>query len=224
MSILLIRLIKSIRKRLPPQFRRCGSALIFGFGIALASPHSEAADLIKTVLVTDCENPMQLEVLPGGQILYVERYGTVKLWDPRTKTSAVVTRREVEARSNSSTPPSMGAWESGLLGLAVDSAFSRTHWVYLYYSPSGGHEFRVSRLTLQETPINLSDEKVLLTIPVDMEVCCHYAGGLGFDGQGNLYISTGDNTIPLRIRRVCTHRLSRQPPILRRGSIRGKRK
>ena len=41
----------------------------------------------------------------------------------------------------------------------------------------------------------LSDEKTLLTVPVDLEVCCHYAGGLGFDGQGNLLIATGDNTI-----------------------------
>ena len=158
--------------------------------------HAEAAGLAKTVLVTDCQNPMQLEVLPQGQILYAERFGNVKLWNPATKKSVVVARREVEARPNSSTPAAQGAWESGLLGLAVDPAFSKNHWVYLYYSLRGGHAFNVSRLTLQDAPATLTDEKVLLTIPVDLEVCCHYAGGLGFDGHGNLYISTGDNTIP----------------------------
>lgn len=162
-------------------------------------PHTlpaQSAGLVKSVLVTDCENPMQLEVLPDGQILYVERFGSVKLWNPKSRASLVVARRQVEARPNSSTPPSRGAWESGLLGLAIDPAFPQNHWVYLYYSLSSGHEFRISRLTLQSTPPELSDEKVLLTVPVDLEVCCHYAGGLGFDGDGNLYISTGDNTIP----------------------------
>ena len=88
-----------------------------------------------------------------------------------------------------------GAWESGLLGLAVDPAFERNHWVYVYYSQKEAHEFRLSRLTLGGTPPELSEEKVLLTVPVDIEVCCHYGGGLGFDGQGNLHLSTGDNTV-----------------------------
>jgi cytochrome c len=156
---------------------------------------AEPTALRKTVLVTDCENPMQMEVLADGRILYIERFGNVKLWSPATKTSAVVAQREVEARPNSSTPANGGAWESGLLGLAQDPGFESNHWIYLYYSLKNGHEFRISRLTMSGNPLALSDEKILLTVPVDLEVCCHYAGGLGFDGHGNLYVSTGDNTI-----------------------------
>ena len=193
-------MIISIAKSIHTNFIGCvlrrHLTMVVMAAMALVSPRSEAAGLTKTVLVTDCENPMQLEVLPGGRILYAERFGNVKLWNPETRKSEVVARREVEARPNSSTPPAKGAWESGLLGLAVDPAFARNHWVYLYYSLKGGHAFNVSRLTLQDAPATLADEKVLLTIPVDLEVCCHYAGGLGFDGQGNLYVSTGDNTIP----------------------------
>lgn len=172
------------------------------FGAALATAlvvsttaHADAPALRKNVLVTDCENPMQLEVLTDGRILYAERFGNVKLWDPQTKASTVVARRDVEARPNSSTAPSKGAWEAGMLGLTVDPAFARNHWVYTYYSLKGASEFRLSRFTLAGTPPALADEKILLTVPVDIEVCCHYAGGLGFDGQGNLYLSTGDNTI-----------------------------
>ena len=161
----------------------------------LAHTESTAAGLRKTVLVTDCENPMQVEVLNDGRLLYCERAGKVKLWNPNTRSSAVVWQREVEARPNSSTPPTGGAWEAGLLGITVDPNFERNSWVYLYYSPKSGREFRVSRLTLGGSKAELTDEKPLLTVPVDLEVCCHYAGGLGFDGQGNLLIATGDNTI-----------------------------
>lgn len=163
--------------------------------LALAPTASAAAALQKTVLVTDCENPMQVEVLTDGRLLYAERMGRVKLWNPDTMASSVIWQRDVEARPNSSTPPTGGAWEAGLLGLTVDPAFERNRWVYLYYSPKGGREFQVSRFTFGRSPTALTDEKILLTVPVDLEVCCHYGGGLGFDGAGNLHIATGDNTI-----------------------------
>lgn len=176
-------------------FPRKHPQLLAAIALTSALADATAAGLQKTVLVTDCENPMQVEVLADGRLLYAERMGKVKLWTPNTKTSSVIWQRDVEARPNSSTPATGGAWEAGLLGLAVDPAFERNHWVYLYYSPRAGHEFRVSRLTLGGTPAGLTEEKTLLTIPVDLEVCCHYAGGLGFDAQGNLLIATGDNTI-----------------------------
>ncbi len=177
----------------PAHILRSVSCIAFATSMFLLG--ANAAGLQKTVLVTDCENPMQFEVLADGRILYAERGGRVKLWSPDTQTSSVVWNREVEVRANSSTPATGGAWEAGLLGLAVDPAFDRNHGVYVYYSPRAGHEFRVSRLALAGTPAELTAEKILLTVPVDLEVCCHYAGGLGFDGSGNLYIATGDNTV-----------------------------
>lgn len=174
--------------------RLAGIAIAAAVAVCSLAPVN-AERLRKTVLVTDCENPMQVEVLSGGRLIYAERSGRVKLWNPDTKTSSVVWQREVESRPNSSTPATGGAWEAGLLGLAVDRAFDQNHWVYLYYSPKGGPEFRISRLTLGGSPAGLTDEKTLLTVPVDIDVCCHYAGGLGFDSHGNLYIATGDNTV-----------------------------
>lgn len=180
---------------IPVSLLRRVAILVASAAICCHLAPAHAAGLKKSVLVTDARNPMQVEVLADGRLIYAERGGAVKLWNPATKTSEVVWQRDVEARNNSATPATGGAWEAGLLGLAVDPAFARNAWVYLYYSPRGGKEFHVSRLTLSGSPAKLADEKILLTIPVDLEVCCHYAGGLGFDGHGNLLVATGDNTV-----------------------------
>ena len=33
-------------------------------------------------------------------------------------------------------------------------------------------------------------------MPVDRGICCHVGGNIDFDSQGNLYLSTGDDTNP----------------------------
>jgi len=51
---------------------------------------------------------------------------------------------------------------------------------------------RVSRFTLKND--QLASESVLIEIPRSRQYCCHNGGSLAFDNNGNLFISTGDNT------------------------------
>jgi cytochrome c len=39
-----------------------------------------------------------------------------------------------------------------------------------------------------------SSRKVVLEVPVQREECCHVGGGMLFDKDKNLYLTTGDNT------------------------------
>ena len=81
--------------------------------------------------------------------------------------------------------------------LAADPGFATNRWIYLYWSPAGDvPENRVSRFTLDGDRLDGASEKVVLRVPVQREVCCHEAGSLAFDGDGNLFVSTGDNTNP----------------------------
>jgi cytochrome c len=115
--------------------------------------------------------------------------------------------------------------EEGLQGIAIDPDFSRNHWVYLYYSPpldtpvddpstpevnEGDAPFegteadfarfrgvlRLSRFKLVGDELDLSTEQQIIDVAADRGICCHVGGQIDFDGRGNLFLSTGDDTNP----------------------------
>ena len=44
--------------------------------------------------------------------------------------------------------------------------------------------------------LDLGSEEQILDVPVDRGICCHVGGDIVFDADGNLYLSTGDDTNP----------------------------
>ncbi|GAA4441135.1 hypothetical protein GCM10023188_39290 [Pontibacter saemangeumensis] len=136
------------------------------------------------VLETKLFEPMELAVRPDGKILYIERRGVLRLYEPEKKTSRTIGELDVFHEN-----------EDGLLGLALDPQFGENNWIYLFYSPVGNEPIqRVSRFDLVQDNLILSSEKILLQFPV-LRQCCHSGGALEFAPDGNLYISVGDNTV-----------------------------
>ena len=95
--------------------------------------------------------------------------------------------------------------EDGLLGITLDPHFTENGWLYLYYSPPETHldsngqkagENILSRFTLHGDKLDVGSEKVMLRVGTQRETCCHAGGSLTFDASGNIYVSTGDNTLP----------------------------
>ncbi|KAB2660201.1 MAG: PQQ-dependent sugar dehydrogenase [Verrucomicrobia bacterium] len=172
--------------------------------VALVIPVSHATEptgpaFRKVVLQAGCDNPMELAVLPDGRVLFVERFGKVRLWKPDTGTSVLAANLAVHGHLNAfnAKEPDRGSWEAGVLGVALSPDFAKTSWVYVYYSPAGTTpENRLARFTLRGDTLDRDSEKVVLRVAVQREVCCHEAGSLAFDGSGNLFLSTGDNTNP----------------------------
>ncbi len=155
----------------------------------------------KVVLEADCHNPMALAPLPDGRVLFIERFGTMRIWNPETQASVLAATFEVHGNFNPNTKgdPDQGSWEAGLLGVVLAPEFADNGWIYLYYSPSGETpQNRLSRFTLVGETVDLASEVVILEVPVQREVCCHEAGSLAFDANGNLYLGTGDNTNPFQ--------------------------
>ena len=46
------------------------------------------------------------------------------------------------------------------------------------------------------TTLDFASEQRIIDVPVDRGICCHVGGQIAFDGTGNLYLSTGDDSNP----------------------------
>jgi cytochrome c len=146
----------------------------------------------KVVLVEKLNEPVELAVLPDERVLFIERRGAVNLYTPATGRSRKLATIPV---TNQYTSGDQG--EDGLLGLAADPSFASNGWIYLYFSPAGPDPKNVlARFTMRGDSLDLASRVVLLEVPVQREQCCHTGGSIAFDRQGNLYLSTGDNTNP----------------------------
>ena len=146
---------------------------------------SIGANLEKTTLDDATQNPMDLEILANGDVLFLERAGQVRLISNETGITSTALELAV-ALDN----------EDGLLGIVLDPGFGENGWIYLFYSPAGTSIQRVSRFTFNGTLLDPSSEVEILQFPVNREDCCHSAGSMAFDSEGNLLIATGDNTNP----------------------------
>jgi cytochrome c len=139
----------------------------------------------KITLIEKLDEPMEIEVLKDGRILFIERKGKVRMFEPETGLAKDIGFIPVFAES-----------EDGLLGLAKDPDFESNKWIYLYYSPKGDVSInRLSRFTLMDDILDMGSEIVMLEIP-HFRGCCHSGGSIEFDSKGNLFLSLGDDTTP----------------------------
>ncbi len=166
-------------------------ALLAVAGLAFAggaAPEPHDPDRFeREILVPACTDPMGIDVLPDGRVLWIERGGNVKIYLPAKR--AVV---------KLGTVPTAVFGEVGMLGMAADRDFARTGWVYLFFCPAQKKDtMRLARFTVAGNKLDLASEKKLLDYHIDVAGAIHMGGGLAMDPKGNLYIGVGDNCPPI---------------------------
>lgn len=140
----------------------------------------------RIVLDDDLNEPIELDVMPDGKVIYIERRGNVKLYNPETRQVKLLTKFDVCTEGN---------YEDGMLGIAVDPKFHSNRRIYIYYSTTCEDSLqRLSRFYMAGDSLILASEKPILDVPVQRETCCHSGGAIQFGPDGLLYLSTGDNT------------------------------
>lgn len=139
----------------------------------------------KTVLDFNLDEPTEMAVLPDGRIMFIERKGNVKLYDAADGKVKVINTMNVGTK-----------FEDGMIGLTIDPKFSENHFVYLFYSHPEKSANIVSRFLFADNKLDLTSEKQIIEVATQRETCCHTGGSMTFGPDGNLYVSTGDNTSP----------------------------
>ena len=146
--------------------------------------------------------------------------GSIHVWDPEEYTGVTnsgVTRAATLAvyadggQNGERTNQADHKLEYGLLGIVTAPDFTETGHVYVQYfptfnpatSPPGlGVERRISKMSrprisrftmdMDTKRIDLSSEVRVFEYDAQIYSCCHVGGGMGFDSEGNLYVTTGD--------------------------------
>lgn len=170
-----------------PQIGPNQSAVAFA-GDSVTGP--EENRFTKTVLSNDLNEPMELAVAPDGRVFFVERAGKFYMYDPTTKKTRLLHDFPVKA---------VDKYLNGLLGMTIDPDFAKNNYLYFFYTTTKNEQTKqlISRFTVgADNNLDLAAEKRIIEVPIDLEVSAHTGGSLAWDTHHNLYISTGDNTVP----------------------------
>lgn len=163
-----------------------GKNLALNYAKARTQRAPEENRFVKTVLAENLNEPGELEILKDGKILFTERRGNLQLFDPAAQSVRTIATLDVYDDK-----------EDGLVGISLDPNYYENHYIYLYYSPPTKEPiFRLSRFILKDEVLDKESEKIMLVVDVQRDECCHTGGSIQFDTDGNLFLSTGDDTNP----------------------------
>ncbi|NWF69542.1 MAG: PQQ-dependent sugar dehydrogenase [Chloroflexi bacterium] len=129
--------------------------------------------------------PVALAFAPDGRLFYTEKIsGSVR----------VVSADGVLQPVPVITLPTTANAERGMLGIALDPAYSENGYIWVYHTAEGtARDYPANRIVrFREVNGVGSDPQVMLSVPITNGELEHNGGNLHFDTRGYLYVTIGD--------------------------------
>jgi cytochrome c len=142
----------------------------------------------------DLDEPMAFTFVDNEEMLIVERKGGVKAFNVESREMREVGFVPVNTKYTNKEGNTREA-EEGLMGVIAHPDYDDNNWVFMFYADPETPKHVLARWEYKEGSIVESSKKVVLEIPTQREECCHTGGGMVFDEEGNLYLTTGNNTV-----------------------------
>ncbi len=168
-----------------------GDSVKLDYSKAYAVKAPEENRFTKVILSDDLNEPMELAVAPDKSVYFVERSGGLYRYDPVSNSTKLMYHFPVLADTKE-------GFGNGMLGMTIDPDFDKNNFLYFFYTPDKSPARQnISRFTvIGKDSLDLGSEKIIIEVPIELEVSAHTGGSLAWDKNKNLFISTGDNTVP----------------------------
>jgi glucose/arabinose dehydrogenase len=156
---------------------------IFSLIFVFCSPIHAETKLIKTEKILETEEVIwAFDFLPDASILFTEREGNLKIYNPKTKKTIKV----------SGLPEIHVSGQGGLLDVIIDSNFLKNETIYLSYSKKVNSGSTTALYKARLANNKLLDGKDIFVAKTDSSRSIHYGSRVRETKDGYLFLSVGD--------------------------------
>ena len=132
--------------------------------------------------------PWAVIPLPDGRLLITEKKGSMQILDANG----------ILVKKITGFPEVNSSGQGGMLDVALDPNFSKNKMIYWSYSEKNGdgNLMAVAKGELNEAESKINNPVTIFRATPALKSNMHYGSRLVFDKDGNLFVSTGERSIP----------------------------
>ena len=164
-------------------------ALAMPMGIALAQPGGGPQVQFRVVTVVEgLQNPWSMAWLPNGDMLVTERGGAIR----------TVRNGQLLPEPMANVPAVRASGQGGLFDIVLHPDYAANGWVYISFAKpnAAGDQATTTVIRAKIRDNALVDIEEVFEADALSNSAGHYGGRIAFDGQGHMFISSGERMAP----------------------------